>query len=275
MTIFARLPVCATVLLTSTFACVSAGATDYKNELWVGAYLVDRFEGTMSVAERESGFGAAVRLNDTLDMEEDSSILKIDGRFHFNQNHSLTYSVYRIGSQGSVELNRDINWVNTAGDEITIPVGAQVDSDLTYTTAQIGYLWSFYKTDKVELNAGGGLHISQIEFAINGEGIYTGAQAEKIETTLPLPVASIGFRYNITENWRWFYNLSAFALSFDNLSGVYTDNRLGMDYFFTPNIGVGAGIGTNTIRLREDTANYKLEFENRMTGAFVQLVARF
>lgn len=250
-------------------------AKDGYLKISLGGYLVDRFDTTMSLTDESAGLGVAIDPAKTLDLETEQSVFRLEGVYQFNDVHAFTFSWYRISSEGEVSLKEEIDWIDENGEPITIPVGAEVNTTLDYDIYKVGYLWSYYHTDKVELTAGAGLHVTKINIDLVSDVTSSGISAKAVDTSIPLPVVSVGLSYNITPNLFWFFNAEAFALAFDEWDGVYTDTKLGIEYTPFSMVGFGLGVGTNSLLVNEETRDYRLKFENRITGLMLYVSGYF
>ncbi|MCJ7557689.1 MAG: hypothetical protein MUP90_12355 [Gammaproteobacteria bacterium] len=65
-----------------------------------------------------------------------------------------------------------------------------------------------------------------------------------------------------------------FALKFEDWNGVYTDVSLGMEYSFTDHFAAGLGLGSSSLRMTEDTSDYRFEFNNRIVGITFYVAAK-
>ena len=92
---------------------------------------------------------------------------------------------------------------------------------------------------------------------------------------MPLPVLSFGLSYSVTPKLRWYLKAEAFALKFEDWDGLYTDSLLGMEYRAFKNVGLGIGLGSNSLKVTETTSDYKFIFDNRVTGLVVNVSAYF
>ena len=81
-----------------------------------------------------------------------------------------------------------------------------------------------------------------------------------------MPVLSFGLRYNITPRFHWYLKSEFFSIAFDQWDGIYTDTQLGLEYRLTDYLGLGTGIGGNSLTVTEDTSDYRFNYENRITG---------
>jgi hypothetical protein len=59
-------------------------------------------------------------------------------------------------------------------------------------------IWTFHHSDKVELAAGLGLHVTKIAMGLEAETTSSGVDAKNVSVTAPLPVLSFSLRYNVT-----------------------------------------------------------------------------
>jgi len=235
----------------------------------VGRYALSRYESTLSLTDPDLGIGVSFRPADTLGLQTEQSVLRIDGHYRFTRHDALTYSWYRIASKGSKSLEEEIDWIDENGDPITIPIGAYINASLDYDIYKLGYLWSFYRSDKVELAAGGGLHVTRLAIGLNAAVTSSGVSAKDVKTTVPLPVLSFALSYRVTPRFSWYVKSEFFYLSFDNSEGAYTDSALGMEYRVFKHVGLGFGVGGNSLSLAERTSDHRLKFENRITGAML------
>jgi hypothetical protein len=250
-------------------------AVDNKFRIALGGYSVIRYDSAMSLTDEALGAGVSINPVDAFDLETKQSVLRLDGFYRFNNTHALTYSIYSITASGNKTLEDEVDWLDEDGNIITIPVGASVETSLDYDIYKVGYLWSFYHTDKVELAAGAGLHITRISVGLDAGGTYTGNEARDVKTTVPLPVLSFGLTYRVTPKFHWYLKSEFFALKFDQWDGVYTDASFGMEYRAFEHIGFGLGLGSNSLKLTEKTNDYRFDFDNRITGIILNVVGYF
>ncbi|WP_455207195.1 hypothetical protein [Kaarinaea lacus] len=246
-----------------------------KFRIAIGGYSVPRSESEISLSEPEFGAGVSLSPEKTLGLNTEQTVVRLDGHYRFNQKHALTYSWFRITSDGTKSIEEDINWIDENGNPITIPVGASVNTVLEYDVYKVGYLWSFYHNDVVELAAGVGLHITKIAVGLTAETTTTGIDASDVSVTVPLPVLSFGLIYKVTPKFGWFVKSEIFAIEFNNWEGSYTDGSAGVEYRMWKQIGLGLGIGTNSLKIVETTDDYRFSFANRITGLSIYVAGYF
>lgn len=246
-----------------------------KFKIAIGGYAVGRYDSTMSLTESTLGAGASISPEDTLGLDLKQTVTRLDGYYRFTPKHALTYSWYNINSAGNKTVETEFDWLDENGNSVTIPVGAQANTDLDYDIYKIGYLYSFYHNDKVELAAGAGLHITNLSVALDVDTTSGPLDAKNIKSTIPLPVLSFGLTYHVTPKFMWYLKSEVFAISIDDWSGTYTDSTLAMEYRAWKNVGLGAGLGSNSLKIIEEPGDYKFQYENRISGLNLYVAAYF
>jgi len=264
-----------TVSIVSIVPVHAEEAVPDRFKIAIGGYTLSRYETTMSLTEPDLGVGISIRPEDTLGLENKQTVLQLSGYYRFSNKHALTYSWYSISSHGNKSIEEEFDWIDENGDPITIPVGASVDTSTDYDIYKIGYLWSFYHTDKVELSAGAGLHVTRIAVGLQTDTTSSGVDAEDVAITLPLPVFSFRLGYNVTPKFGWGLQTEAFALKYDEWDGVFTESSLVMEYRAFKNIALGVGFSSNSLKVARYTSKYKFIFDNRISGLLVYAAAYF
>lgn len=244
----------------------------------LGSYAIFKSDTSVSLTERNLGTGVALSPQDTLGVDVDESVVRLDARYRFTPEHAISFIWYRISTEGSRELEHDIDWLNESGEQITLSAGAQVDTDFSYNIYSLNYNWSFYQNDKVELFASAGLHSTR--FAIDLDASVEGSnisqeEAMNVASTVPLPVLGLGLRYWVTQDLSWFMQTQLFALKYEDWNGTFSNLDIGIEYRVLPHLGVGLGVGTNSLNVTESTDEYRFAYSSKLTGVNLFLSSSF
>ena len=86
---------------------------------------------------------------------------------------------------------------------------------------------------------------------------------------------SFALVYQVTPKFSWHLKSEFFALEFDKWDGRYTDTTLGMEYRFFKHVGLGIALAGNSLKVTEDTDDYKFSYDNRITGVLFNVAAYF
>jgi len=248
---------------------------DDSFKIEVGGYAITRYDSTMSLTNIAAGVGLSISPQDTLGFKTEQTVFRVDGHYRFNRRHRINFTWYNIDVNAYKVLAEDIEWIDNDGNTITIPTGARVSSSLNYDIYKLGYLWSFYNSDKVELSAGAGVHVSRVAVNLTADTTSSGIDAKSVKSTFPLPVLSFAINYRVTPRLHWYMKSEYFTLSFNEWYGLYSDTNLGMEYRLFDNFGLGAAIGGNSLKLIHETSNEKFKYENRITGVMLYLSGYF
>lgn len=160
-----------------------------------------------------------------------------------------------------------------------ILVGARIESYLNTAIFKLGYNYSFYHSDKVEMAVGGGLHITGLDAGVKGEitvGDPRAVASESSSLTAPLPVVSLKLRYKITPALSWGLSTDVFLLTFGDYEGQFRDTNLNLEWRFSKHAGLGGGFNSNelSIEASPNTGN-RTALSNSLTGIHTYLFLVF
>lgn len=236
----------------------------------LGGYSVFRADSTMSLVEKNLGVGAALSPTDTLGLDIETTVLKLDAHYRISPTSHIAASWYRFDTDSSKTLRTSVDWVDPDGNQITIDAGSEVSSSMLYDIVKVGYYWSFHHTDKVELSFGGGLHISKFEVDLDVKTDSTGnpttQESRRVAHTVPLPTLGIALNYRINPSLYWFLKAEGFYMKYDDWDGSYSETQLGIEYAIMDNVGIGAALASDSLSASETTSAYKFEYDNKLNG---------
>ena len=145
--------------------------------------------------------------------------------YRFNERHRIEFSTFSMDRDGTkiLELEVDI-------EDQTFSIGEQLTSDISYELYRLGYSYSFFHSDKVELAVSVGLNITKYEFDFeNADGTKT----SKSDATAPLPMFGLRVGYAINSNWSMHYLAESFFIEIeDTYKGSLLNNEVNLQYRF-------------------------------------------
>ena len=220
-------------------AVIGLGAnTAWAEELpdtWMvraGGFLVRNYDTTIRLDAKGAPVGTSIDFGDTLGGESSASVARVDAYYRFNPRHRLDLSYYRISRKGSRDLDVTIQW----GDEV-FAINDVIKSELDTGVLKLGYTYSFYHNDDVELGVSAGLHTSIMRASLSDSSGES--QAESI--TAPLPVFGFLMEYHINPRWTAHLSTQYFAIDVWKVRGLLSDTLLATEYRFTQHLGAGLG----------------------------------
>jgi len=264
----------ASVMLGSLLLASHVVAGEVTGDRWkigIGGYALSDFDANMTLESAASGAGLSISPIETLGMDFDTTVFRMDGRYRISDAHGLQFSWYRISSNGYKILGKDIEW-----GEIVIPASAEVNSELKYDIFKLGYLWSFYHNDKVELGVGGGIHATRLSLALQARSSGgTHLDTQDVDTTVPLPVVMFMIAYRIDDKWSWSIENQWFSMNFETIRGAYNDSTVRIEYQAWDNVSLGVGLGVNNLFLEDDNGDYIFRYRNRIAGGMLYVATNF
>ena len=262
------------ILLLGSGNCNADDSWD-RAKLSAGAFDILRYDSTTSLTETNAGLGVSFTPEDTLGWSAEQTLTRLDGLIRFNEAHALDLTWYSLSTSGNRSIQEELDWVDINGNATVIPLGVGVSSRLGFDTYKLSYLWSFYRSEKVELSLGAGLHVTDVEVKLAAEITSTAVAASDADTTLPLPVVGLRMTYSITPTFSWYGRAEIFSLEFGDWEGTYSTVQLGMEYRAFDNVGFGLGVGSDSFILTEETKHHRFQFKNRLTGLHAFVSAYF
>ena len=118
----------------------------------------------------------------------------------------------------------------------------------------------------MELAAGGGLHVSDIQIDLDAEVTSSGVSAADEDTALPLPVLGFKLNYSVNPRFSWFVQSQIFSIQIGDWDGTYLDSQIGAEFRAFDNLGFGIGLGSSALNVKEESQHRRFEFRNRLSG---------
>ena len=198
-----------------------------------------------------SGTGAGVYLNleDALGLDSTTKQWRVMGHYRAWRRHHFHFSFYDLSRDADTYLDVSIpNPGNEAGPPL-VEAGALVESYLDLRVYKIGYSFSFWNDDRVDLGAGLGFHVMDIGAVINvlAEGSVGGDEgsiAYRVlgeNTTLPLPVLMLRGNVAITKRVFLKGSFDAFYINLSGFEGLLLDANIAVEGHICRFFGMGLG----------------------------------
>ena len=222
-----------------------------KYMLRLGAYIVDGADTQFSVSK--DGLGAVIDYSRDLGGDSRDTIPRIDAYYRFNPRHRIDFTSFSVDRKGSRTLEIDVTI-----DGTDYFASETLNSDIKYTLYKLGYGYSFYHSEKVELTITAGLNFTTYDFKFSTDA---GDKAESAGFTAPLPMFGLRMGYAITPKWSVNYVAESFFIDFeDTIKGALINYELNTEYKLFKNFAIGAGlarIGSN-VEVNDDDYSGKI-----------------
>lgn len=256
------------LLLLAAFS-VSAWADEFGSQRYddaetdrlsvrLGSFFLRDSNTIVRIDSSGGGLGTVVDFEETLNVESDAEVGRLDGYYRFNPRHRIDFSYFKIDRDGTVTLLDDIDF----GDE-EFDAGAEVDTVNNVEIFKISYSYSFIHVRQFEFGIGAGLHVSTVTFGLDAPDLDT---EERVEGTAPLPVFNFRGRYNFTPKLSLNGKFEWFFLEFEDYEGSFTDSVFTLEHQTFKNVGFGAGINRLNSTLSADDGDLRGEVESSTYG---------
>jgi len=176
--------------------------------------------------------------------------------------HRLDFSWFSIRRSGdnTVGISDPID----IGD-ITINPSARVQTELNIDIYQVGYSYSFFQDDRLDLAAGVGAFVLPIDFSLQVDNPGAGPLVSEAESvTAPLPVFNLRADVAITPKWFLRTKAQIFYLEIVDFRGGIIDTLVGVEYMTFWNVGFGFNLENLSIGVEAEGNDYpEIDFQGR------------
>ena len=175
---------------------------------------------------------------------------RLDGYWRFADRHRIYFGYYQLNRSSSKTLDHDIGPIDIPGyGEVTINTGSNINTEAKWEIAILGYDYSFYKTEELEIAGLIGLNVAQLGTKLSGTFCtsldpcppgLTGSTAGST-LTVPMPVIGLNGDWAIDDRWRMRGHAGAFKITINNIDAKVVDAAVAGEYRVWRNIWGGLG----------------------------------
>jgi hypothetical protein len=253
----------------------SAHAQALRDRYWfeAQAYWPD-VDTRVSVAGPNGLVGTTVDLESDLDLSDRKTLPAFMAGARIGERWSLIGEYYGLDRSGSASTTRDINF-----DDVTYSAGATLSSgfDTKVYRAAVGY--SFVKSDRGELGASLGLHVTQFKLSLSGQG-HVGAAAvqselRKRDALAPLPTLGLYGGYQIVPRLTVSGRIDYLSLKIGDYDGRLVNTEARLSYRLLDHIAIGAAYRYVDYDLNIDKDHWQGEVAYKFKGPALFLQAVF
>ena len=237
----------------------------------IGGFLIQDFDTTIRLDSTQVPIGTIINLEDSLNVESDARVVRIDGSYRFNKKHRINFGWFASSRSGDAVVTEEIRIGDPdSEDEIVISPGARILSQWNFDVVNVIYNWSFLNTWRYELFLGAGLNIRdlKLDFAGDfdpGDGVVREEQVNA-EGILPLPVVSFGGRWNFSKKWLAGWRWQWFAIQIGDYGGNLKDVVLSFENDTSKHVGFGFGLNSFALNITAEGEEFKGEVSEDYLG---------
>ena len=218
-----------------------------KFQIGMGAFFADF---TTEAAVGLGGvLGTTIRLEDSLNVEDNTDSFLLEGQWRFKRRHALAWATYRFSRSGVTVLDEEFEF-----EGITYGIDADLAMTFDSDTYALTYRYSFINNGKTEAGISAGLATFKYGIDVEGEASIGDPNNPAVVTaaseSLLAPVPNFGMYINHAFNPNWILRLSASFLNLNvsDYEGKLTQTRATVDGYFVRHVGIGAGLASSNLK---------------------------
>ena len=182
------------------------------------------------------------------------STIRLDGHTGTGSDISLEKDLGMQKSLTDVQLGFFYRFGDRHRLDVTYNAHATLNSKISANWANIIYKYSFFNNGKTVFGLNGGVSALWTKFNLTGAGEVNGnpvpaTLAEAKSTILPIPVIGAHFELTLSKRLFWRAEGNFFAANIAGYDGNVNIVNTSLEYYFTRNVGLGAGFANVSYRV--------------------------
>lgn len=260
------------------------GPFDETVGLRVGSLFASAFD-TRARLDSDFGIGTSVRLEDEIDMAEDTDSFRADLYWRIGRRHRIDLGWFDLQRSGTRTIEREIRW-----GELEFDLGASVTAELQTEVIPLRYTYNVLAGDDHELGVGLGVYGMMLRASMQGQasagsggsgGGIAVEDSETFRTPVPLPVFAVQGGWALADGLRavgllqYFYvDLQSNIGSLDRVEGSILDASIGLEYDVAEHACVGASLNWFHFDAMAREAPLELDVQYDFSGLYLYLGLR-
>lgn len=176
--------------------------------------------------------------------------------------HLVRISGINSRRDGQAVLDQTVHFDNN-----TYAAGTTVRSTLNINMLGVGYGYRLWKAERFELDADINVQITSVEANVSP------ASSQRYSYTVPLPTVGAEARWEVIRKWQLLGRYQWLGGHYDDVSGSDRDWRVGVQWQFSPHLGVGLHYRNFGINVDSRSNSHPGEVELKYRGAQLEFRA--
>jgi len=211
---------------------------------------------------------------DDLDLDKNAVSPIVGAFFNFGKrwNLRLDYFGYHEDSKRTAEF--DFNF-----DDLIVPIGAGVDSNLDLDVYVINLAYNFITSERARFGVGVGVHTADIDLEISAKVTVAGKEISlgegDADLLAPLPNLYASGAYAFTERFILRYGGGWMSLSYGDYDGSLVFANASLEYWPFQYAGIGAGYRYVAADIEYDPGSKTEEYDVELPGPVLYVTFGF
>lgn len=258
----------ALVVMAVTAAAIGSMAADQPYD---GRIVSDRWYVSLGTSvtdfstEAQIGLGSTlgtlIRIEDDLGLDDNKSVLRVNGFYNFNEKHSIDVKAARVSRASTSLLDEEFTIADPEdGELVTFLVGAEIDTAFKTDSVKLFYRYSFVNDGRTQAGIGAGLSVFDYRIELEGDAMVDDGSGnpvfvsdERVDESILAPVPSFLLFIDHAIKPPLVLRVQASFLDLDigDIDGRLIETRFTLNYFFTRHFSLGLGIEGSDIDYRD------------------------
>jgi hypothetical protein len=264
----------ATALLA--LACGAAGAQHRDDRYWlhVAAYWPNIASYASADWLATGRPGTVIDFESELGLADRKALPWFQLGARLGEHWRVELEYFALNRSGQRTITRDLVW-----DDTVFPANASVASTFDSDILRLSAGWSFVYTERLEVGAVLGLHVTRFRIALQAEVAAEALAAEtRVETDdalLPLPTIGLYGKYDVTRSWSVFGHVDYFSLTTGSYEGGLVNAMAGVGWRINDRFGLQLGYRYVDYSLGVNRSDWRGSVDYRFSGPYLSFQLGF
>jgi hypothetical protein len=223
-----------------------------KGSVSVGGFLAN-FDSTLSLGV--NSVGVNVSAEKLLNLDSQLTVFRLNALYRPGETRrnqfDFTYAAYHRSGHAVLDEQIDVG-------DISLPVGAQVDTIFDFDLIRGDYSYAFLQDDRMRIAVGLGIYVVPLRYSLNTETTSGQVSVESANVTLPLPALALRADFLLVPKLYLTTSIDAMYLEIQNFKGSLYDVNIALEYRPWKYLGLGLGFNSFSVdvQARGNGSNY-------------------
>lgn len=253
-----------------------AGAQAIEDDFWISGsgFLANVDTKVRSTLATNPDGGTEIDLEDDLGLDDSELLPAIYAGAKLGGGFVVTAEYYSLSRDTTATIARDI-----IVDDVTYPINASVSAGFNTAIYRLTVGYSFIRNETTEVGAAIGLHATDLEFSLSGQGSSGGApvtlQTRRKDFLAPIPTVGLYATFEVAPRVTINARADYLSLGIDDYDGSILNAQAAVSYRFTENFGIGVGYRYVDYDLDVERDTYVASFDYKFWGPSIFIEAGF
>jgi hypothetical protein len=237
-----------------------------------GGVQIYQAQGDFS-SSKEGRPDISVDLGD-LDLKENEVSPVVGAIFNFGKRWNLRFDYFGYHDDNKTTADFSFDF-----DDVTIPVGAQVDSSFDLDLYVLNLAYNLIHSERARFGVGIGFHIADFDAKISGKITVAGSEVDlgegQEDFVAPLPNLYAYGAYAFTEGFIVRYGGGWMSMSYGDFDGSLYFANAALEYWPFQYVGLGLGYRYLKVDVDYDPGNKTEHYDIKLPGPLFYLTVGF